>query len=185
MLSGGQVTLRLMTRDLNYESVGATRPIEQTWADESSGFLRYERRVLIGYGSGRWETVADEVLDWGVKTRSGFTVRSVTGDNPRAQDGEDYLLTARIGPFTLHEPVRVVAVVEQSDRSGFAYGTLEGHPVSGEEAFIVHRTPDGAIWLTLRSLTRPAHGRWRHAFPAILVAQRWYRWRYRRAFLMR
>jgi uncharacterized protein (UPF0548 family) len=49
----------------------------------------------------------------------------------------------------------------------------------------VHRTPDGTIWLTLRSLTRPARGNWRFAFPAILVAQRWYRRRYRRALLGR
>jgi uncharacterized protein (UPF0548 family) len=170
-----------MTRNLNYESVGATQPIEQSWTDTPAGFRRYERTVLIGHGPARWETVAEEVLDWRVKTRSGFTVRSVTGATQRAQAGEDYLLAARIGPFTLREPVRVIAVVEQPDRSGFAYGTLQGHPVSGEEAFIVHRTPDGAIWLTLRSLTRPARGRWRLAFPAILVAQHWYRWRYRRA----
>ena len=59
----------------------------------------------------------------------------------------------------------------------------EGHPVSGEEAFVVHRDGGGSVWLTLRSLTRPGHGRWRLAFPAVLVAQRWYRWRYRRALV--
>jgi uncharacterized protein (UPF0548 family) len=34
---------------------------------------------------------------------------------------------------------------------------------------------------TLRSLTRPGRGRWRLAFPGVLVAQRWYRSRYLRA----
>ena len=126
-----------------------------------------------------------ELLDWGVKTRSGFVVHPVTGSTSRVQTGEDYLLTAHIGPFRVHEPIRVVTVVEEPDRCGFAYGTMQGHPVSGEEAFIVHRTPEGAVWLTLRSLTQPAAGRWRLAFPAILVAQRWYRRRYRRALLSR
>jgi len=37
------------------------------------------------------------------------------------------------------------------------------------------------IRLTLRSLTRPAPGRWWLAFPAILLAQKRYRWRYQRA----
>jgi uncharacterized protein (UPF0548 family) len=74
-----------------------------------------------------------------------------------------------------------VAVVQQPDRCGFAYGTLEGHPVSGEEAFIVSRTPDGQVLLTLRSVTRASPGRWRPMFPLILVAQRWYRRRYLRA----
>jgi uncharacterized protein (UPF0548 family) len=174
-----------MTGNLNYAEVGATRPGEPAWADESSGYRRYERTVRIGQGPARWKTVTSEVLDWGVKTRSGFTVESRTGGGTRARLGAEYVLTAALGPFTLREPVRVVATVDEPDRCGFAYGTLEGHPVSGEEAFIVHRTPDAVIWLTLRSLTRPAPGRWRLAFPAILVAQRWYRRCYRRALLSR
>jgi hypothetical protein len=38
------------------------------------------------------------------------------------------------------------------------------------------------VSLTLRSLTRPAPGRWRPVFPLLLVAQRLYRRRYLRAF---
>lgn len=88
---------------------------------------------------------------------------------------------ASLGRVSVREPVRVIAVVEEPTRCGYSYGTLDGHPVSGEEALIVHRTPDGAVWLTLRSLTRPGRGGWRLAFPALLVAQRWYRRRYVRA----
>ena len=54
---------------------------------------------------------------------------------------------------------------------------------SGEEAFIVSRTQDGRVLLTLRSITRSSPGRWRPLFPLILVAQRWYRSRYLRALL--
>ena len=97
--------------------------------------------------------------------------------------GADYRLTARVGPVTVREPVRVVAVVDEPARCGFTYGTLAGHPVSGEEAFIVHRAPDGRVWFTLRSLTRPARGLWRVAFPALLVAQAGYRRRYLRALM--
>jgi hypothetical protein len=45
----------------------------------------------------------------------------------------------------------------------------------------VHRTADGVVHLTLRSLTRAGTGTWRPLFPLLLVAQRWYRRRYRRA----
>jgi uncharacterized protein (UPF0548 family) len=54
-------------------------------------------------------------------------------------------------------------------------------PVTGEEVFIVHRDGEGYVWFTLRSLTRPGLGRWRLAFPAVLVAQRLYRRRYTHA----
>ena len=77
---------------------------------------------------------------------------------------------------------RVVAVVDTPDTRGFAYGTLPGHPVSGEEAFIVRKAPDGRVTLTLRSLTAPAPtGMWRLLFPLLLIAQRVYRRRYQRA----
>ena len=76
------------------------------------------------------------------------------------------------GPFRLREPVWVVAVVDEPDRRGFAYGTRRGDLVSGEEAFVVHRTPGGDIRFMLRYLTRPAQGAWRLPFPGWLVAQR-------------
>jgi uncharacterized protein (UPF0548 family) len=122
------------------------------------------------------------VLNWQIKIRSGFVVAPADGDI-RARSGAQYELAARVGPLTIREPVRVVAVVELPERCGFSYGTLPGHPVSGEEAFIVHRSSDGRVWLTLRSLTRPSDGGWRWAFPVLLIAQRFYRGRYLRALL--
>lgn len=65
------------------------------------------------------------------------------------------MVTVRLFVLTIREPVEVVSVVEESDRVGFAYRTMPGHPVSGEEAFIVHRD-GGEVRLTVRSLTRPA-----------------------------
>jgi uncharacterized protein (UPF0548 family) len=57
---------------------------------------------------------------------------------------------ARFGPFRLDSPVRVIYVIDEKNRKGFACGTLPGHPISGEEAFIVDTEPDGSVWLTLR-----------------------------------
>lgn len=137
--------------------------------------------MLLGHGERRWHAACSAVLTWGVKTSSGFAVVPVDGGEVGVRPGAEYRLVARLGPVRIREPVRVVAVVDRPDRCGFAYGTLDGHPVSGEEAFVVHRTPDGSVWLTLRSLTRPGQGAWRPTFPLILVAQCWYRARYRRA----
>ena len=44
-------------------------------------------------------------------------------------------------------PVRVVYVIDEPNRKGFAYGTLDGHPESGEESWIVDQTDDGSVWL--------------------------------------
>lgn len=142
----------LAARSLTYGPARVTAPGDDTWA-VPTGRRAYERSVPVGRGEECWSQARAALLSWGVKTRSGFAV----------------------------EPARVVAVVDRPDRCGFAYGTLEGHPVSGEEAFVLHRGDDGVVRLTLRSVTARGSGPWRLAFPAVLVAQRWYRRRYARA----
>lgn len=95
--------------------------------------------------------------------------------------GARHWIVARVGPVRIHEPVEIVRVVEEADRVGFAYGTLAGHPVSGEEAFVVERRADGSIWFTNRSISGPARGCWRVAFPLARLAQPIYQRRYLRA----
>ena len=168
-----------MTAQLSYDVMGSTCPSEENWTQHPTGYRRYARTVCLGHDDD-WAALASAVLDWQVKMRSGFAVQALTGPH-RVQMGADYQLVAKIGPVAVCEPVRVVDVVDQPTRCGFAYGTLVDHPVSGEEAFIAHRSLDGRAWLTLRSLTRASNGAWRYAFPALLIAQRYYRRRYVRA----
>ncbi|WP_067564112.1 DUF1990 family protein [Nocardia acidivorans] len=167
---------------LNYDPIGGTHPAEAVWSAVFPGYRRYERTATIGHGEADWRESCAAVMEWEVKRRSGFRVRPVTGSVVRATADADYRITAVLGPFTIREPVRVVETVHTLTRCGFAYGTLPGHPVSGEEAFIVHRSPDGTVWLTLRSLTRASGTTgWRVLFPVLLLAQRVYRRRYLRA----
>jgi len=164
----------------SYDVVGQTRPAQESWLEPPAGYRSFERTVCLGQGAKLWQAVAIAVLTWQIKIRSGFRVEPAEG-GVKARRGAQYELVARIGPLTVREPVQVVVVVERPDRCGFSYGTLAGHPVSGEEAFITHRSRDGRVWLTIRSLTRPSDNGWRWAFPLLLIAQRFYRRRYLRA----
>jgi uncharacterized protein (UPF0548 family) len=171
----------LSQRHLTYDAVGTT--LASGAAAVPAGYRGYEKTVNVGDGLARWEFASTAVLLWGVKTRSGFTV---VADRPSEHDpqvilNQRYWLTARVGPFHVREPIQVVAVIDEPDRKGFAYGTLSGHPVSGEEAFIVNRNPDDSVSLTIRSLTQHTTGAWRAVGPAVAFAQRCYRRRYLRA----
>ncbi|MEU2900916.1 DUF1990 family protein [Streptomyces sp. NPDC001273] len=167
---------------LTYPARGATAPAAPLWPASPSGFRRYERTVAIGHGADAWAAARDAVVRWEVKRRSGFSVTPADGGGLRVREGGRYTVTAGPGRFAVREPVEVVAVVETANRCGFAYGTRRGHPVSGEEAFIVHRDDDGRVLLTLRSLTRAAPaGPWRFFFPVLLLAQSGARARYLRA----
>jgi uncharacterized protein (UPF0548 family) len=162
------------------EDVGAvsrTQVSEAVWGPTGPGHRRYERRTVVGRGEADWSRASRAVLRWGVKTRSGFTV----SDDAPVRPGQRLDVRFRVGPVVVREPVEVVEVVRTPDRVGFAYRTRPGHPVDGEEAFIVTRD-GGAVSLTLRSLTRPSTDRlWAVAFPVLLVAQVLIRRRYRRA----
>ena len=63
------------------------------------------------------------------------------------------VLRLGLGPLALSAPVRVVYVIDGPDRRGFAYGTLPGHPESGEEAFLVERRPDGTVWCRITAFS--------------------------------
>ncbi|GAA4470804.1 hypothetical protein GCM10023170_088220 [Phytohabitans houttuyneae] len=66
------------------------------------------------------------------------------------------MLRAGWGPLRLMIPCRVVYVVDEADRRGFAYGTLPGHPEQGEEAFLMTRASTGEVNLHIRAFSRPA-----------------------------
>ena len=60
-------------------------------------------------------------------------------------------MTLRIGA-----PCRVVYVVDGQREKGFAYGTLPGHPESGEERFAVLWREDDVVEIRIRAFSRPA-----------------------------
>lgn len=154
-----------------------TAPGSAVWPRAGADFRRSEVTAVIGIGEECWRRAGADVLRWVVKTRSGFIVE----DARPVQRGRRLEVRVRILGVTVVEPVEVVAVVDTPERVGFSYRTLPGHPVHGEEAFIVHRDGD-EVRLTIRSLTRPApHQPWRALFPLLLVAQRVVRPRYLRA----
>jgi uncharacterized protein (UPF0548 family) len=95
--------------------------------------------------------------------------------------GDTANLVLRVGPLSIGAPVRVVYVVDLPDRKGFGYGTLPGHPESGEESWMLEHSDDGSVWLTIRAFSRPSTSLWWLVYPALRIAQTVYTRRYERA----
>ena len=90
--------------------------------------------------------------------------------------------TALLGVFLgIKFPVRVIYVVDEPRRRGFAYGTLPGHPEDGEEAWVIEHRDDDSVWITVRAFSRPANGWWWLVNPVLRVFQELYTRRYLRA----
>ncbi|MET0304135.1 MAG: DUF1990 domain-containing protein [Microbacteriaceae bacterium] len=162
----------------HYPHVGSTRSSDVV-ATPPAGYRGSASRALIGYGEERWEFARRELLRWGVKTRSGFLVDGSPYPGPVVA-GQLRELTFRIFGRVVREPVEVVWVVDDERRAGFGYGTRPGHPMRGEEAFLIDIDDDGAVHVTVRSFSRPA-GRWRAITPLLRLAQRITTRRYLRA----
>ncbi|MER5441709.1 DUF1990 domain-containing protein [Streptomyces sp. NPDC002790] len=154
---------------LTYAEVGATLVAGEL----PPGYAHLDRRVRLGSGQECFERAGAAVLSWGAQRGAGLRV--TPGDDVR--EGAD----VRLRTLFLRIPCRVVRVVRDGSRIGFAYGTLPGHPECGEEAFLVERDADGSVWFRIRAFSRP--GRWyaRVGGPAARAVQRWVTGRYVRA----
>ncbi|WP_181765065.1 DUF1990 family protein [Streptomyces albidus (ex Kaewkla and Franco 2022)] len=153
---------------LNYPGVGATREGAAAWP---SGFRKLEVRTRVGHGDADFAVAAGAVSRWGMHRAAG--VRFDT-DAREAAPGVDVMVGLGVGPLRLHAPCRVVWTAQEKLRAGWAYGTLPGHPVRGEEAFVVIQDDDGTVWLEVRAFSMPVTWPTRAAGPLLPVFQRWY-----------
>lgn len=118
----------LVDLPLTYDDVGATAH------GTPAGYRHAQLTKRIGTGRARFEQAAEAVMRYGMLRGAGV---AVTASTDVAETGT--LVLGRLGPFAA--PCRVVYVIDEPDLRGFAYGTLPGHPVSGEERFAVRYDP--------------------------------------------
>lgn len=85
----------------------------------------------------------------------GASVHIFPRDHPVSL-GATILAVISLGPAQMVAPCRIVRVIDESDRVGFACGTLPGHPERGEEAFVVERRTDGTLSVSITAFSRPA-----------------------------
>jgi uncharacterized protein (UPF0548 family) len=103
--------------------------------------------------------------------------------SPYIANGMTAVLKIPFWPVKVSAPIRVVYVIDEQNRVGFAYGTLHGHPESGEEAFIVELRDDGSVWFVLRAFSQPSNGFFRAVSPILRLVQRHYTAKYLRSLL--
>lgn len=119
------------------------------------GFQHTHRSRIVGRGEKSFTDAADRLLRWEMHRSAGLTVDS---PDREATEGTCVELTLGYGPVRMTAPCRVVYVVDEPRRRGFAYGTLEGHPETGEERFCVEWRTDDTVFFTITAFSRP--GRW-------------------------
>ena len=125
----------------------------------------------------RFEEASERLLGWSMHRRAGPQVRPSAES---AVEGAVAVLRLGIGAVAVTAPVRVVYAVSESRRKGFAYGTLPGHPESGEEAFVVKLHDDQDVTFMITTFSRHASLPARMSGPFSRAAQSWVTRRYLR-----
>jgi len=149
-----------------YAEVGATRYDGEPLP---AGYHHLRHRTCLGEVP--LATAADAVLEWRMHRATGARIEASA---PRAAPGVAVTVGLGVGPLRITAPCRVVWSVEEPDRAGFGYGTLPGHPESGEESFVVERAADGRLWFTVTAFSRPARWFTRAGGPVVVLFQRLY-----------
>ena len=160
----------LRQRPLTYLEVGGTRA-----ATLPSGYHHVSRSARLGRGQEQFDTAATALFGWELQRRAGVRVLPTT---TTVSDGGVAVLLLGLGRLAIQAPVRVVYVVDEPQRRGFAYGTLGGHPESGEESFLVELTADGDVICRITAFSRPATWLTRLGGPVARLTQRWVTGRY-------
>jgi uncharacterized protein (UPF0548 family) len=135
--------------DVTYTDVGAARD-----GTKPRGFHVDVFSVELGRGDAVFERAKDGLRQWAAHREAGV---SVTPPDAQLVVGETVGLVVRTGGVYMRAACRVVWTIDESDRFGFGYGTLPGHPECGEEAFVVNRDDEGRITFDISAVSKPRH----------------------------
>lgn len=139
----------LRAEPFTYAEVGATQAAYPSGFPAGYHLMQY--RDVVGHGAQHFADAAVKVMSWRMHLDAGLQVATSAVE---AAPGEVVVCRLGLGRLSLRIPCRVVYVVDEPFQHGFGYGTLPGHPESGEESFMV--ALDGEdVTLTVSSFTRP------------------------------
>lgn len=133
----------------SYQPVGATarpNPVKR--------FNNDSLRVELGQGATDFERAKAAIRRWRM-----FPDRwtQILPEAVPIRKNEVVAMYARSLGLWWRNACRIVYVVDEPTRFGFAYGTLPGHIERGEELFQVLLDANDTVWYEIRAFSRPRH----------------------------
>ena len=149
-----QTFLDAQSRELlSYAQVGATQQVAP------AGYKVDHNRIHLGFGAETFAAAKAALQQW---TMFNLGWVEICWPSAPIQVGTTVgMVATAFGLWTLNA-CQIVYIVDESDRNserfGFAYGTLPGHLEKGEERFLIewNRTED-SVWYDILAFSRPNH----------------------------
>ena len=125
--------------------------------------------IELGQGEAVWAAAKEAVRKW--RMFPGGWAYVAPADTP-IEPGRAVAMAAQVLGLWWLNSCRIVYVLDEEHRFGFAYGTLPGHAEQGEELFMVEKTADGSVRYVLKAFSWPRHWAARLAYPVARAYQR-------------
>jgi uncharacterized protein (UPF0548 family) len=133
------------------------------------GFDHDFNTIDLGSGDAVWQAACTALRAWRMFPKP-WTM--ITPTQAPLRMGTVVAMSAQVFGIWWINSCRIVYVIDEPNRFGFAYGTLPGHVEKGEELFLVERGEDGAVWYSLRAFSKPRQFLLRLTYPLSRVFQR-------------
>jgi uncharacterized protein (UPF0548 family) len=143
-----RLTEALQAAQPTYSDLGATLTESRPEA-----FIHNRYEADLGHGHETFQLGVDGLKAWEAHHVPGVRVFP---EGQIIQAGGTVVVTLGTPFLALVAPCRIVNVVDNETRWGFAYGTLPGHPEQGEEAFVVSVSLDEVVRFEIAAFSRPA-----------------------------
>lgn len=149
--------------EFSYREVGATNTTPPV------GYRIDHNRIQLGRGEACYTRAVKVLKQWRQFELGWVTIV------PRGVDvesGATVAVKARaFGTWSL-SAARVVYVIDEPRRFGFAYGTLADHVECGEERFLIEWLEDDSVWYDILAFSKPRHPLVRATFPLARLLQK-------------
>lgn len=151
--------------DFTYSPVGATA------TNFPAGFQHDHARFLLGSGQPTFDKAKAALRRW-QHFDLGWS-RAYPDDTPIEANQTVAIVFQLFGVWCLCS-AKIVYVVDEQSRFGFAYGTLPGHVECGEELFLIERDAAGDVWYDVRAFSRPQHILTKLGYPYVRRLQKYF-----------
>ncbi|MEZ5039087.1 MAG: DUF1990 domain-containing protein [Saprospiraceae bacterium] len=140
----------------SYPEVGASR------GDFPVAYDHDHNKTYLGEGDKTFEAAKWAIHNWHMFPAPWTKVYPYPAP---LQKGTAVLVLFRLFGLWWVNPCRIIYIVDEKMRFGFAYGTLPGHVEKGEEYFGVYQDEAGKVWYEIHAFSRPAHWAVRLSYP--------------------
>lgn len=145
------------------------QPLRQTaQAIRVAHYDNDQLRVRIGHGDTDFNNAKIAIQRWQMFPRTWTRILPGT---PPIQENTTVVMCARFLGIWWRNACRIIYIIDQPNRYGFAYGTLPAHMESGEELFLVFKDENDEVWYEIKAYSRPRHWLAKLAYPLMRLLQ--------------